>query len=96
MARGYFLTVFCYDVSDDGVWRGVAKLLEAEISRVQYSVFEGRLTSPKAAALAQRIAAMLKDGDSLRVYTIGRNGERHTRVYGDGPPVETNEGYWLL
>jgi len=96
MSRGNYLMVFCYDVSDNRIRRAIAKILEGEISRVQYSVFEGRLTKAKVDAISQRIASLLQQGDSLRVYAVGSNGERRTRIYGDGPPIETNEGYWLL
>lgn len=90
------LTVFCYDVSNNYRRSKIADILEAQTSRVQYSVFEGRLTKAKAQAIAQRIAALLEDGDSLRMYVIGQNGERRTRVFGDGPPIANSEGYWLF
>ncbi len=96
MARGEMLTVFCYDVTDNARRRKVAKLLEAQAVRVQYSVFETRMSEAKANAICQRIAASLGDGDSLRVYVIGSNGERRTRVFGDGPPVQSNANYWLV
>lgn len=96
MSRSEMLCVFCYDVSDNKRRRRVARLLEKAATRVQYSVFETRMPRTKAEILGQRIAAMLGDGDSLRVYAIGRNGERRTRVYGDGPPIESDEGYWLF
>lgn len=96
MVRGEMLTVFSYDVSKDKTRRRIARLLEDAATRVQYSVFETRLTRQRAEALAQRIAAQLGDGDSLRVYVIGHDGERRSRVYGDGTPFESAEGYWLL
>ena len=96
MARGDMLTVFCYDVSEDKRRRRVARTLEDAASRVQLSVFEGRMSEARANALSQRAASFLDTGDSLRVYVIGRNGERRTRVFGDGPPIETDEGYWLF
>jgi len=96
MARGEMLTVFSYDVSKDKNRRKIAKLLEDNATRVQYSVFETRMTRQKAETIAQRLAACLNDGDSLRVYVIGHDGERRSRVYGDGAPFESDEGYWLL
>lgn len=96
MARGKFLTVFCYDVSLDSTRSRVAKTLEEVACRVQYSVFETRMTEVKANITSQHIASLLGDGDSLRVYVIGSNGEKRTRVYGDGAPIQTDEGYWLL
>ena len=96
MARGEMLTVFSYDVSSSKRRRRVARMLEAEATRVQYSVFETRMTRRQCAALCQRTAAMLGEGDSLRVYVIGHDGERRSRVFGDALPFETAEGYWLV
>lgn len=96
MPRGEMLTVFTYDVSLDRRRRRVAKLLENAASRVQDSVFEARLTKSRADALSQRIAAELGEGDSLRVYVLSSDGEVRSRVYGDGPPFEADEGYWLF
>ena len=96
MARGEMLTVLSYDVSKDKNRRKIARLLEDNATRVQYSVFETRMTRQKAETIAQRLAAHLGGGDSLRVYVIGHDGERRSRVYGDGAPFESDEGYWLL
>ena len=96
MARGEMLTVFSYDVSKDKNRRKIARLLEDNATRVQYSVFETRMTRQRAETIAQRLAAHLNDGDSLRVYVIGHDGEQRSRVYGDGAPFESTEGYWLL
>lgn len=90
------LTVFCYDIGDDRRRRGVSKLLEEQASRVQHSVFETRMTEARAKRLSKRIAARLHDGDSLRVYVIGRNGERRTQVFGDGPQVQSDANFWLV
>ncbi len=96
MAREQHLRVLCYDVSCDRTRRRIARILEEKASRVQYSVFEARLTANQIRRLAVRVEALLDKGDSLRVYTIGRSGERHCRVYGSGVPVEAEAGFWLL
>lgn len=96
MARGEMLTVFSYDVSKNKNRRKIARLLEDNATRVQYSVFETRMTRQQADTIAQRLAAHLGKGDSLRVYVIGHDGERRSRVYGDGAPFESDAGYWLL
>ncbi len=90
------LTVFSYDVSSNKARRKIAKLLENHATRVQYSVFETRMTRHAAEVLAQQLAALLQEGDSLRLYAIGHDGERRSRVFGDGAPFESDEGYWLL
>ncbi len=96
MGRENFLRVLCYDISDDRRRRAVARLLEDSATRVQFSVFETRLTSKALNRLAKRIERHLDKGDTFRVYTIGRSGERHCEVYGDGVPVDADAGYWLV
>lgn len=96
MARGEMLTVFSYDVSSDKRRRRVARLLEAAATRVQYSVFEARMTQARSEGLSQRLAAELDDGDSLRVYSIGADGLRRSRVFGAGAPFEPEDGGWIL
>jgi len=96
MARGEMLVVFSYDVSENKRRRKIARMLEKSATRVQYSVFETRMTKTKAEVLGQRLAAMLGEGDSIRVYSIGHDGERRSRVYGDGAAFESDAGYWLF
>ena len=96
MARGEMLTVFTYDVSADRRRRRVARLLVEAATRVQLSVFEARLTRHRAEALAQRVAAELGPGDSLRVYVMAADGEARSRVYGDGAPIEADADFWLF
>lgn len=96
MARGEMLTVFTYDVGQNRRRRRVAGILEDVGTRVQQSVFEARLTRARAEALAQRIAAELGEGDSLRVYVLAADGEARSRIYGDGPPLEADADFWLF
>lgn len=96
MSRGSYLRILCYDITSNRRRRKVARILEDQATRVQYSVFETRLTAKGVTNLAEEITAHLDEGDSLRVYTVGRTGERQCQVYGSGVPVETEAGYWLL
>jgi CRISPR-associated protein Cas2 len=96
MTTREMLMIFTYDVSRNKVRRKVSKRLEAVATRVQYSVFEGRMSQARADTLSQRIAALLETGDSLRVYAIGANGLRRSRVYGDGIPFEPDEDCWIF
>lgn len=96
MARGEMLTVFSYDVVENKRRRKIAHLLEGAATRVQKSVFETRMTKAQADALAQRLASLLGDEDSLRLYVLGADGETRSRVFGNGAPFETDEGYWLF
>jgi len=96
MARNEMLTVFVYDVSQNKRRRRISALLEGQLTRVQRSVFEGRLRRAAAEALAQRAAAHLGPGDGLRLYTIGRRGAEDARSFGDGPPIAPDGDYWIV
>ena len=96
MARSDMLMVFTYDVSSNKARRRVAKRLEEDATRVQYSVFEGRMSKARADALAQRVAAELGEGDSLRVYAVGANGLERSHIYGDAAPFDNGEGFWVV
>lgn len=90
------LRVICYDVACDRRRRRVAKLLEERATRVQFSVFEARLSGRALRSLIASVEQALDKGDSIRVYTIGRTGERESSVHGSGVPIESEAGYWLL
>ncbi|SDH79832.1 CRISPR-associated endonuclease Cas2 [Roseospirillum parvum] len=95
MAESRMLTVFCYDVSDDGVRRRVASVLEDAAVRVQGSVFEAWMSAPEAARVARVVARHLEDGDSLRVYAVGAEGLRRSRAYGP-PPLLPRDGHLMV
>jgi CRISPR-associated protein Cas2 len=95
MSRGEMLTVFSYDVSEDKRRTRISRLLEKQAARVQYSVFETRMTEARCLSLSQRLAAQLGEGDSLRVYVISASGESRSRVYGNGPPLQNSSQFWL-
>lgn len=90
------LRVFTYDISNNRERRRVARLLEDHATRVQYSVFETRMTDAACTNLGERVQQHMSKGDSLRVYTIGKTGERSCRVYGLAPPIEKDANYWLF
>ncbi|WP_417812529.1 CRISPR-associated endonuclease Cas2 [Thalassospira alkalitolerans] len=93
MSRSNRLRILCYDISCKKWRRKIARLLEDKASRVQYSVFETRLSDGALARLVDSLEPFL---EGLRVYTIGQTGERHCEVHGAGIPVETETGYWLM
>jgi len=60
-----------YDIQDDGVRAKVAKVLEAwGFSRVQRSVYVGRLTRARAQDLLRVVERLLKPGDHLLLIPI--------------------------
>jgi len=96
MSRSECLWVISYDISENRQRRRVARQLEDVMTRVQFSVFEGRLSARRVEELVGIIEQDLAGGDSLRVYSIGAVGERRCQVRGNGVPIDRNVGYWLL
>ena len=90
------MMVFTYDVSDNKRRRRIAKRLEDQMSRVQKSVFEARMSRQSAERLAHEVSNMLGPEDSLRVYAVGNAGYERSAVYGRSVPFESPDGYWLI
>lgn len=90
------LRVISYDISDDKRRRRVARILEDAGSRVQYSVFEMRLTDRALEKVVERVQIDLGQTDSLRVYTIGQTGERKCQAIGACIPIDKEAGFWLM
>ncbi|WP_322514723.1 CRISPR-associated endonuclease Cas2 [Rhodopseudomonas palustris] len=95
MSRDTMLRVICYDVSSDVRRRKIARILEDRASRVQFSVFETRMTGAALARLVRDVEAHLGKDDSLRVYSISTTSERHCDTRG-GLPIEPQGAYWLM
>lgn len=95
MADREWLYIFCYDVSKNYDRRRLVAVLEKQMARVQYSVFEGMLTDKQARRLGENCARYLGVDDSLRVYAISAAGHDRSFVYGVGALPE-REGYFLL
>ena len=96
MSSVEMLVVMTYDISDNKRRRRMSKLLEQRMTRVQRSVFEARLTAEVTDALAGEAERHLGPGDSLRVYTVGADGLRRSRMLGDGAALQDAAGYWLV
>ncbi len=95
MARPEHLYVFAYDISSNRKRRRAANVLEDAMTRVQFSVFEGRLTSENAEQLSEQVARFLGPDDSLRAYCVTEAGRRASFVWGD-PPISEQGDFWLL
>lgn len=95
MAETEYTIVLCYDISRARTRRRVAAFLEERLVRVQQSVFEGRLTPRRAYRLFDATAALVDDGDSVRLYVMTREGLEKSRVFG-GAPLPEEEGFILL
>lgn len=89
------LMVFCYDISRQRVRQRVADLLEEEAVRVQESVFEARLGRTAAERLFARAAALLDDGDGLRMYAVPATGLARSRAAGRAP-IPDDADHWIV
>lgn len=90
------LWVVSYDISDNRRRRRIAAMLEDDMTRVQYSVFEGRLSDARMTRLVNILEAAITNEDSLRVYCVGKVGERKCQVKGAGIPIDNGSRYWLF
>lgn len=89
------LQVVAYDIADDRRRRRIAGLLEEEGTRVQFSVFEMRLSERKLQTLIGAAKEIMSDADSLRVYVCGKSGEGKSIAVG-GTMIDHDVGYWLI
>ena len=91
------LWLVCYDIADDKLRHKLAKLLEQNCQRVQYSVFECPLeTNILNHLLVTRWLPLLKvSEDNLRVYPLDATAKKHVRVYGSATPYEVPD-YLIL
>ena len=73
-----------YDISNDKRRRKVAKIMEGNGYRVQYSVFECQLDSRKLNRLQARLRPLVnqKEGESIRFYPLPEDVAERTVVLG--------------
>ncbi|PWW03813.1 CRISPR-associated protein Cas2 [Hoeflea marina] len=95
MAGHRQLIVISYDISRDSLRNRVSGMLEKLGVRVQYSVFELRLTQAAADALFSRLDLLRDPGDSLRMYVLPEDGRKNSKSAG-GAPISPAEDYFLL
>lgn len=95
MAQHELTIVISYDISRSRTRRRVAARLEAQLCRVQQSVFEGRLKQFAADRLFDEAQQMMDEGDSLRMYVLSKTGLQKSRAEG-GAPLPEAADFWLL
>jgi CRISPR-associated protein Cas2 len=79
------LVVICYDIADDRRRSKVARLLEAQATRVQESVFEAYLNAKQLEELLRGARKRLRlEEDSLRVYRLCNDCAGKMKVLGMG------------
>lgn len=76
--------VVSYDISSDRVRTKLAKLLEGYGVRIQYSVFECRLTAGRFQKMYREIFKLTEDAEegSVRFYFICKNCEQKITTIG--------------
>lgn len=81
--------VVSYDIPDDRRRLRVMKLLEGYGRRVQYSVFECRLTPGHLREVERRLARLIRpEEDDVRFYVLCRSCQGMRRGLGRGQPEE--------
>jgi CRISPR-associated protein Cas2 len=95
MAETDFVVVFAYDIERDANRRRIADLLESHATRVQKSVFEGRMSLKAAENLLRRLDRERADGDSIRMYVLTEQSRDRSQTRGGAPILERSE-FWLL
>lgn len=86
--------VISYDISNNKRRRKIAKLMENYGTRVQYSVFECRLTKARYNELYGRLAELMEEDHegSIRFYNLCKNCEDRTVTIGVFKPEAVIEG----
>jgi CRISPR-associated protein Cas2 len=95
MSQAKHLVIFSYDVSRDSVRRKISKLLEEQGSRVQYSVFECRMTEAKGKLILRQLELVKDEHDSVRMYILDEFGRAASQQVG-GAPISEKSEFWLL
>ncbi len=89
------LYIVSYDVVDDSRRTKLAKDLLDYGSRVQYSVFECRMDEGQLSELKHRVAGLVEEEGSLRIYVICRACEKTIEVLGHGEVMQDKDVYIL-
>lgn len=91
------LVVMSYDIPDDTRRQRLHDLLRQYGRRVQYSVFEARLTADEVSDLVRRAARMLEPTtDQLVVYPISPRSEAQIAVVGIERDALVDERYFIV
>lgn len=84
-----YLVVVCYDISDNKRRRGMIKILEKYLFRVQRSVFEAMLSKNKFNRLKEELEVFIEEDEDLRIYKISGTGDVTT--FGKAITIESQD-----
>ena len=73
----------------------MASILEKQAVRVQQSVFEARMIGSAADLLFDKLCEKLDQGDSLRMYVLGKGALHASRTSG-GAPISEDGNFWII
>lgn len=76
--------VVSYDIPEDRRRTKVMKTLKNYGAHVQYSVFECQLEETELRSLRRKLVKLVQQGDSIRLYFIGRDDVQRIEVLGGG------------
>ena len=84
-----------YDISDDRRRRKVMQTMEDFGARVQYSVFECRLTPAQFERLKRRLTPFIRhERDSVRFYFISAEDIGRIQIMGNGKVTEESQLFY--
>lgn len=95
MSQRQVIVVYCYDVAEDRLRTRVSRVLEKRLSRVQFSVYEGRLSLDEANALFDLAVREIGLEDTLRMYVLSPSSLGQCRASG-GAPLPEDGPYWIV
>jgi CRISPR-associated protein Cas2 len=80
------IRLLSYDITDAKRRGRIAKILEGNARRVQYSVFETYMAEGELSALVSKTLSFVvpEEGDSLLVYRLCESCARQRRAWGSG------------
>ncbi|OPY72518.1 MAG: CRISPR-associated endoribonuclease Cas2 [Syntrophorhabdus sp. PtaU1.Bin002] len=87
--------VISYDIPDDRKRDRIAKILLDFGTRVQYSVFECIMDDETVETLTARLADIVSDEDSVRLYALCAKCYGVVRVMGSGKVTKDEDVYIL-
>lgn len=87
------LWVIAYDIEDNKSRKTVNQLLKNYGSRVQYSIFECRLTHTQQKMLRNKIKETIDETDKVRWYSLCKHCETQISWQGMGEPSDKNLFY---
>ena len=89
------LWMITYDISNHKIRRNISKHLEDHGKRVQYSIFECRLTKKQQQELKKHLDTNIEKHDKINWYPLCNHCEKSIHWQGNGNPTDRND-YYLL